>query len=111
MTSRPLILAAAGVAAATTVAVHQLPPAAAMPAPGMTLTWQPPTNACYIVQASTNLQDWYYKTNALLTATSVFIPQAPDIPAEFYRAYTALQAQDGSFYVQNLGVLTNIAAQ
>ena len=38
------------------------------------LTWDPYTNLFVTVQASTNLTDWYWKTNVPIWQTSVTIP-------------------------------------
>jgi hypothetical protein len=75
--------------------------------PGTVLSWTGITNSCYIVMGSTNLVSWYFRTNQPLGSASVFVPQLPGAAMEVYRIYTALQATDGSFYVQYMGSLTN----
>jgi hypothetical protein len=75
------------------------------PVAGIWLVWSPPTNACYVFTASTNLQNWYAKTNVPVTATNVFIPANGNL--EFYRGYTALPALGGAFLMQSLPFGTN----
>jgi len=78
------------------------------PVPGVTLTWNAPTNAFYIFEACTNLAApvWIFRTNALITATSVFVASS-GADAEFYRAYTALPVVTNGWYVETLDILTN----
>jgi len=75
--------------------------------PGIILSWDAPPGACYVIQATTNLQTWYWKTNVPLTATNIFIPQTPGVNAEFYRARTCLPNCAGSFTLGDLSVFTN----
>ena len=59
------------------------PPSHAAAVTNITLTWDPYTNFFIVVSASTNLVDWYWKTNVPIWQTNVVIPISA--PAEFFR--------------------------
>ena len=53
----------------------------------ITIGWLPPTNVVYRIEASTNLVDWYFKTNKFLWETNATFPLSQ--PQEFFRITTA----------------------
>ena len=83
------------------VIVSTNPPAVA----GLWLTWQPPTNACYVVRSSTDLVTWSACTNVPVTQTNVFIPVTSS--PEFFKAWTALPVTSGGFWISDLSTYTN----
>lgn len=77
---------------------------AIVPSHGVTLGWEY-TNVTFIVQASTNLIDWYFKTNVGFGSMQVFIPST--MSSEMYRMRTVIRTESDGFYVETLNCYTN----
>lgn len=69
----------------TNLYVAYLPPQPQPAATGTQLSWDPYTNLFVTVTASTNLADWYFKTNVPIWQTNVVIPFLNPYQPEFYR--------------------------
>lgn len=88
----------------TSFAPSGVPATVAPAVTNIVLSWDPYTNAFFVLEGSTNLTTWYPVTNAPIWQTNVTVPARQ--PAEFFRAYTALAVPSG-FFLQSLALLTN----
>lgn len=66
------------------------PPANVVPVTDIVVSWQPYTNAWFELQGSTNLVDWYFKTNMPIWTTNITIPKSQTLPMEVFRAKTMI---------------------